>query len=60
MLADAPDTADDTATVTVRAGDRAFTVSLRRREVDGVVASCGQAPKREKVWVAEEVEPDVD
>lgn len=60
LLADAPDTADDTATVTVRAGDRAFTVSLRRREVDGVVASCGQAPKREKVWVAEGVEPGVD
>ena len=56
----APNTTGDTATVNVRAGDRAFTVSLRRREVDGVVASCGQAPKREKVWVAEEVEPDVD
>ena len=56
----APNTTGDTATVNVRAGDRAFTVSLRRREVDGVVASCGQAPKREKVWVAEGVEPGVD
>lgn len=60
LLVDAPDTADDTATVTVRSGERAYTVLLRRREVDGVVASCGQAPKREKVWVAEGVEPGVE
>ena len=59
-LSPTPNTTGDTATVTVRAGDRAFTVSLRRREVDGVVASCGQAPKREKVWVAEGVTPGIN
>lgn len=43
------------APVVTHVDGRSWTVVLGRREVDGVVSSCGDAPKRGSAWVAESV-----
>ena len=46
---------DTTATVHVTASDAAYTVTLERRPVSGIVDSCGKEPKDGEAWVAVEV-----
>ncbi|MDU0478772.1 sucrase ferredoxin [Staphylococcus chromogenes] len=43
--------------VTVRSGERVWRVDLEQRAVEGVISSCGDAPKTGKAWVAVGVTP---
>lgn len=50
---------DPTATVTVKNRDTGdeYEVKLRQKEIEGVVDSCGKAPKTGKGWVVETITP---
>ena len=48
---------DPTVTVTNRDTGDEYEVKLRQKEIEGVVDSCGKAPKTGKGWVVETITP---
>lgn len=57
LVVEEGEASDENAPVTVTHPDgRTWQVSLEQRAVDGVISSCGDAPKTGKAWVAMAVE----
>lgn len=48
----------DEGVVVVHSDGRSWHVTLEQRDVEGVVSSCGDAPKTGRVWVAADVRAD--
>ncbi|MDO5511602.1 sucrase ferredoxin [Corynebacterium sp.] len=44
--------------VVVHADGRSWQVVLEQRDIEGVISSCGDAPKTGRVWVATDIRPD--